>query len=51
VSGDVEHSVAWLMDFIRNPKSKKANAKMPPFEGKIKDDDLRAVADYLASLK
>lgn len=51
VGGDEEHSVAWLMEFIRNPKAKKANAKMPPFEGKIKDDDLRAMAEYLASLK
>jgi mono/diheme cytochrome c family protein len=51
VGGNETHSVAWLMDFIRNPKSKKANAKMPPFEGKIKDDDLRALAEYLASLK
>jgi cytochrome c1 len=39
------------MEFIRNPKSKKQNAKMPPFEGKIKDDDLRAMAEYLESLK
>jgi mono/diheme cytochrome c family protein len=51
VGGDEEHSVAWLMDYIRNPKSKKPNAKMPPFEGKIKEDDLRAMAEYLASLK
>jgi mono/diheme cytochrome c family protein len=51
VGGDEEHSIAWLMDYIRNPKSKKPNAKMPPFEGKIKEDDLRAMAEYLASLK
>ncbi len=51
VGGEPEHTVDWLMDFIRNPKSKKANAKMPPFDGKIKDDDLRAMAEYLESLK
>jgi mono/diheme cytochrome c family protein len=51
VGGDAEHSVAWLMDYIRNPKSKKPNAKMPPFEGKINEEDLRSLAEYLASLK
>jgi cytochrome c1 len=38
------------MEQIRNPKSHKADARMPAFEA-IKDEDLRALAEYLASLK
>jgi cbb3-type cytochrome oxidase cytochrome c subunit len=51
VGGDLAHTVDWLMAYIRNPKATKAGSKMPSFEGKIKDDDLRALAEYLASLK
>jgi mono/diheme cytochrome c family protein len=47
---DPSHTVEWLMEQIRNPKSHKADARMPAFEA-IKDDDLRALAEYLASLK
>jgi cytochrome c1 len=39
------------MAYIRDPKSQKPDAKMPKFEGRIKDEDLRALAEYLASLK
>ena len=40
------------MKYVRNPKSVKADAKMPPFDAnKIKDADLKALADYLVSLK
>jgi hypothetical protein len=51
IGSDPEHTVTWLMDYVRNPKTQKADAKMPPFEGKIKDEDLRSLAEYLASLK
>jgi cytochrome c2/Ca2+-binding EF-hand superfamily protein len=51
VGKDPEHTVEWFKDYIRNPKSKKPEARMPSFEGKIKNDDLNALAEYLASLK
>ena len=51
VGADESHTAAWLMEYVRNPKSKKADSRMPRFEGKIKDDDLTALADYLAGLK
>jgi len=51
VGADPSHTVEWLKEYVRNPKSKKADAKMPPFEGKISQDDLQALAEYLASLK
>jgi cytochrome c2 len=47
-----DHTVEWLMKFIRNPKAVKEKARMPAFpENKIKDEDLKALAEYLASLK
>jgi mono/diheme cytochrome c family protein len=48
---DPDHTVDWFKAYIQNPKSKKPNARMPSFQGKIKDEDLTALADYLASLK
>jgi hypothetical protein len=37
---------------VRDPKATKPNSRMPPQpESKISDADLRAVAEYLASLK
>ncbi len=50
VGEDPTHTVEWLMEYIRDPKSKKADSKMPK-QGQINDENLRAVAEYLASLK
>jgi mono/diheme cytochrome c family protein len=41
----------WLLDHMRNPTVHNPNSKMPSFEGKISEDDLRSLAEYLASLK
>jgi mono/diheme cytochrome c family protein len=51
IGSNPEHTVDWLVEFIRKPQSKKAKARMPAFEGKISEPDLRALAEYLASLK
>lgn len=40
-----------LRDFILDPKSKKPMTRMPSFQGKINDDDFKALLAYLASLK
>ena len=50
VGADPDHTVEWLTQYIRNPKSVKENSKMPP-QKNISGDDLQAVAEYLASLK
>jgi mono/diheme cytochrome c family protein len=43
---------AWLMGFVRNPKSRKPDSSMPAIPPqRLSDEDLRAVAVYLASLK
>jgi mono/diheme cytochrome c family protein len=51
VGADPDHTVEWLAGYIREPKSVKENARMPPMQGKISDEEIQAVAEYLASLK
>src|SRR5437899_6493288 len=46
-----DHDVDWLMTYIRNSKAQKPDSLMPSFEEKISDEEIRAVAWYLASLK
>jgi mono/diheme cytochrome c family protein len=47
-----EHAADWIAAHIRDPKSHKAESSMPKYtEDKIGDADLKALADYLASLK
>ena len=41
----------WLADYIRDPKNRRADAKMPKFEGKLSEVDIRSLADYLAGMK
>lgn len=45
------HTVEWLIAHIRNPKSHKPESRMPAFDGKISQEDLKALAEYLASLQ
>jgi cbb3-type cytochrome oxidase cytochrome c subunit len=51
VGQDPTHTVDWLVEHIRNPKTHKADSRMPAFESKISAEDLRSLAGYLASLK
>jgi cbb3-type cytochrome oxidase cytochrome c subunit len=51
VGNDPVHTVDWLTKYIRKPKSVDPDSTMPSFEGKLKDDDLRALAEYLKGLK
>lgn len=46
-----EHDAAWLAAHIKNPKTHEPMSKMPSFEGKIGDPELKALSEYLASLK
>jgi cbb3-type cytochrome oxidase cytochrome c subunit len=45
------HPSDWLIEHVRDPKIHKRESRMPAFKGKISDDDLTALGDYLASLK
>jgi mono/diheme cytochrome c family protein/Zn-finger nucleic acid-binding protein len=51
VGRDPEHTVDWLVGFVRDPSSVRPNARMQGFGDKLEETDLRAVAEYLASLK
>jgi len=51
VARDPAHTPEWFGDYIRDPQSKKSDARMPKFQGKISDDDFKALVEYLASLK
>lgn len=41
----------WLADYIRDPKSKKPDSKMPAFGGTIPDDRITELAAHLAAKK
>ncbi len=51
VSADPKHTRQWITDHILDPQAHKPESKMPKFAGKINDNDLKALVDYLASLK
>lgn len=51
VGMDPEHTPQWLVEYVKNPKAHKPDSKMPRFEGKISEQDLRALGEYLAGLK
>jgi mono/diheme cytochrome c family protein len=51
VGAEPTHTRDWLADHIRDPQKHKANSRMPKFGGKLKDSDINALAEYLASLK
>jgi mono/diheme cytochrome c family protein len=46
-----KHPVDWLQEHIRDPRSHNPNSRMPGFEEKLSQEELRSVAEYLASLK
>jgi mono/diheme cytochrome c family protein len=46
-----DHTVDWISNYIRDPKAVRPSAHMPAFKDKIQAQDLRALAEFLASLK
>src|SRR5579864_7039012 len=41
----------WIIEHVRNPKGHNEKSRMPPYDAtKISDDDMKLLADYLASL-
>ena len=51
VGADPAHTIEWLSNFIKDPKSIKSDSRMPGYADRITDDELKALAEYLASLK
>ena len=44
-------SVTAIADYIRDPKSQDKDAKMPAFEGKLTEKEIRELAKFLAAQK
>jgi mono/diheme cytochrome c family protein len=44
-------SAEWLADYIRDPRSKSADSKMPAFGGKLTDAQIKELAAWLAAKK
>jgi mono/diheme cytochrome c family protein len=51
VAARPEHTREWLIEHTKDPTVHNPRSRMPKFAGKIGDDDLAALGDYLASLK
>jgi cytochrome c553 len=51
VASQPQRDVEWFINQVNQPQKNKADTKMPPFAGKIKDEDMHALAEFLASLK
>ena len=41
----------WIAEHIKNPKAHKPQSKMPEFESKLKPEEIRSLAEFLAGLK
>ena len=48
---DPKHTESWLAEFIKDPKSKDPNSKMPPQGDRLKEADMKKLTAYLVSLK
>ncbi|MCS6859564.1 MAG: cytochrome c, partial [Abditibacteriales bacterium] len=51
VGADPKHTMQWLIEHVKNPRAHNPNSTMPAFEGKISEQDLKALGAYLSSLK
>jgi mono/diheme cytochrome c family protein len=46
-----EHDADWIAEHIRSPRSHNPRSGMPPFDGKLKTEEIRALAEHLAAMK
>ena len=46
-----EHTVDWLAEHVKNPKSHKPGSMMPEFASKLSEDDIKIVAEFMSKLK
>ncbi len=45
------HNVEWFIAYVSNPRATRLDSKMPGFEKQIQPADMKALAEFLASLK
>jgi mono/diheme cytochrome c family protein len=46
-----EHDADWIAEHIRNPRGHEPGSRMPQFEGKLKPEEIRSLAEFLAAKK
>jgi mono/diheme cytochrome c family protein len=51
VAANENHTPEWIRDHILDPQIHKEDSSMPKFQGKLSEDDLKNLVDYLSSLK
>lgn len=51
VAADPEHTPEWLTEHVKNPQQHKPMSRMPKFEGKLSDEEIKSVVEYMAKLK
>jgi len=51
VGAEAEHTAQWIADYIKDPKSKDPNSRMPAFGDRVNDKDRLAIGAYLSTLK
>jgi cytochrome c1 len=47
----LRHDASWLRDWIADPSSVRFDATMPPFGDHLTEEELAAIAKYLANRK
>jgi len=45
------HTAQWIAEQIKDPKSHNPGSRMPAYQGKMSDQDIQTLSQYLASLK
>ncbi len=51
VGADPSHTTEWIVEQVKNPRRHNPQSRMPAFAGKIRDKELRELAEFLAGLK
>lgn len=51
IGSEPGRTAQWIEKYIRDPKSERADARMPKFAGEMKDEEIHTLAEYLAGRK
>lgn len=46
-----EHDAEWIADHIRDPKKHQPNSRMTRFDATLRDEQIKSLADWLATMK
>lgn len=51
LAADPAHTPDWLAEHVKNPQQHKPMSRMPKFEGKLSDEDIKSVVEFMSKLK